>query len=264
MNWQRHWLNLRLALVFLTRIPITINEQIDDQDINQTSAYFVIAGYGIGLLMITVLWLTLVLPDSVAVLLTMAFGLMLTGAFHEDGLADTFDGVGGGWTAEQKLSIMKDSRLGTYGACALFLALTLKYVLLLSLLQVSLFTVALLLVVCQGLSRGLAVSLIASMDYLTLDEQSKTKPVAKSLPENAGLLLSSSALVGVVALYSMLPIDFWDLLLVAVIVIAIRWFFVRFIQRKLGGYTGDVLGAAQQVFELSLYIMLLATISGAQ
>lgn len=250
--------------MFLTRIPITINEQVNDEDINQTSAYFVIAGFGIGLLMALVLWVTQILPEPVSVLLTMAFGLMLTGAFHEDGLADTFDGIGGGWEVEQKLEIMKDSRLGTYGASALFVALMLKFFLLVSLLQISLTTAFIILVVAQGISRGLAVSLIAAMDYLTLDEASKTKPVAKSLSENAGLLLWNSGIVGVVLLYFTLPIEFLDILFVTLTIIAIRWFFITFIKNKLGGYTGDVLGAAQQVFELSIYIMLLTVISGAQ
>jgi adenosylcobinamide-GDP ribazoletransferase len=117
---QHQFFLFKLAIVFLTRLPVSIKREVNDSTLNLATGYFGLVGFFIATLNASVLFLSmLVLPISIAVLLSMVFGLMLTGAFHEDGLADTADGFGGGWLPEQKLTIMKDSRLGTYGASAL-------------------------------------------------------------------------------------------------------------------------------------------------
>ena len=120
--------------------------------------------------------------------LILAVNLLLTGAFHEDGWADVWDGFGGGWNKQQKLVIMKDSRLGTYGASALMLALLLKYQSLV-LLADSLLLVLMVFIVANTLSRANATSLIASMNYVQEDQLSKVKPITQYLPKTSLALL---------------------------------------------------------------------------
>lgn len=100
--------------------------------LNHASRYFAAVGLIIGLICGGTLWifLTMLLPSSSAIVISMVFGLLLTGAFHEDGLADMCDGLGGGLDGERKLVIMKDSRIGSYGAITLIMALLLKFTLL--------------------------------------------------------------------------------------------------------------------------------------
>tara|TARA_B100000676_G_C18046651_1_gene828448 strand:+ start:1549 stop:2001 length:453 start_codon:yes stop_codon:yes gene_type:complete len=99
---------------------------------------------------------------------------LLTGAFHEDGLVDTIDGLGGGWSKDQKLKIMKDSRIGTYGAVALWFSLSLKFIFL---TEINNTFVALL--IAHPLSRSTATGFLYFLTYVRLDETSKAKPLAQ-------------------------------------------------------------------------------------
>lgn len=126
-SWHKEIDLFLVAMGYFTRIPMPKWVEVDADKLNKASRYFGLVGLLVGLLSAIVFWLTQNwLPAGVSVLLSMVTGVLLTGGFHEDGLADTFDGFGGGWTAEDKLRIMKDSRLGSYGALALMLVLMLK------------------------------------------------------------------------------------------------------------------------------------------
>ena len=117
-----------LALSFLTRVPVSLPKTVTPSMLSSASRYFALVGGLLGaVLAISFYVFSYFLPNQLAILLMLAFGLLLTGAFHEDGWADVWDGFGGGWTVNDKLNIMKDSRLGTYGAAALVLMLLLKY-----------------------------------------------------------------------------------------------------------------------------------------
>ena len=130
-QWQIFW----LALTFFSRIPMPSSLPYSEQRMNHAGRYFGLVGLIIGALLASFfLLIELLLPLSLSLLLTIAFGLLLTGAFHEDGLADMADGVGGGFTIERRLAIMKDSRLGTYGALALVVSMLLRYQLLILLI----------------------------------------------------------------------------------------------------------------------------------
>ena len=178
----------------------------------------------------------------------MAASLLVTGAFHEDGWADVWDGFGGGWSIEQKLDIMKDSRLGTYGAAALFIILLLKFQ---SLLALASPVIALIL--ANTLSRVVAPSLIFNMPYVALDATSKVKPLAQHLSsKNLSFLLVTGLLV---ALW-FLPLI--ECFLLFAILFVFRAILVVWFNRQLGGYTGDCLGAAQQSSEIVIYLSLLA------
>ena len=256
-----HYLLLKLAVVFLTRWPVKIKQQVEDQMLNAATGYFALVGLLVAA--VSALFLLMAqtgLPNNIAVVIAMIASLVFTGAFHEDGLADTADGLGGGWTVEAKLNIMKDSRIGTYGASALLLALLLKYQLLVALVNVSTFVVIAALFLAHSLSRAFAVSVIGALEYVQLDKASKTKPVAESVSANSKkVLLFTSLFVLTLAWLS----GFLTLFQIGIVIaglVLVRHILISFIKKQLGGYTGDVLGAFQQVFELSIYIALLVVV----
>ena len=113
-------------------------------------------------------------PKAIAVIFSLLITILLTGAFHEDGLIDTADGLGGGWSKDQKLKIMKDSRIGTYGAVALWFSLSLKFIFL---TEINNTFVALL--IAHPLSRSTATGFLYFLTYVRLDETSKAKPLAQ-------------------------------------------------------------------------------------
>ena len=187
------------------------------------------------------------LPFSIAVLLSLISGLVLTGAFHEDGLADTVDGLGGGLSLDRKLEIMKDSRVGTYGLVALFSVFLIKWQSLFALDTQAVWA----LVLVAGLSRATAVSLTFVLPYQQLDIVSKSKPIATSLQKRALL----SIWLFVLPFLYFIPLSLTLSLLTTLALSFILLFF--YYRSQLQGYTGDLLGAAQQVTELSLYLVWL-------
>lgn len=280
LNTLRYqWQLFLLALSFLSRIPIKITSEVNAQMLNHASRYFALIGVVIGTLCaIIFVLISFIFDSTIAVLLTMAFSLMLTGAFHEDGWADVWDGFGGGWQVKDKLNIMKDSRLGTYGAAALFIILLLKYQSLSliaqseapAMLLAKPYTVlgfhieqaivltAIALVLAHTLSRMVATSLIKSMVYVSEDQTSKVKPLAAQLSGQSLLVLLST---GIVVLYLATLLPFFTL--VHALYLVLTLFIIRQVMKywfnnQLGGFTGDCLGAAQQVTEVSVYLFFLA------
>ncbi len=247
-----------LALGFFTRLPIPKNTPYSEALLNQSSRYFSLVGYVIaGILLIALSGALLLWPSNIALVIMMVLSLMLTGAFHEDGLADMSDGMGGGFNVEKRLSIMKDSRIGTYGSCALVLTLLLKFLLLEHLLshieQFSDF--ALLLFFSYGFSRAIAASLIFDMTYVSDLDKSKSKPLAQQQKSKDLLILSIIASVP-------LLIFSWQLsLCLMLVLIVFRQCFKAWLLRRLGGYNGDCLGGAQQISELLIYLVISAAVS---
>ena len=247
MNRLGEQLNLWwIAVAFFTRIPVPASVEFSQASLNRASRYFPAVGWLIGALCATALWLLmLVFPQDVAVLISIAISLLLTGCFHEDGLADTCDGLGGGWTREQKLSIMKDSRIGTYGAAALWVSLTLKFVVLSQLINP-----VLALLVAHPLSRIIPTVFIAAMPYVSDADTSKAKPLAES---GSG---ADTAIAIITGLISLIFINNpFIILLVLLMLAGVAYVFLK---RQIGGFTGDALGAVQQVGELAIYLALLA------
>ncbi|WP_300583145.1 adenosylcobinamide-GDP ribazoletransferase [uncultured Pseudoalteromonas sp.] len=247
-----------LALSFLTRIPVKLNFAVSDQALNQASRYFALVGVILGVLLaLSFLLLSWLFPAAIAVALVMAFSLIITGAFHEDGLADVWDGFGGGWQVADKLSIMKDSRLGTYGAAALVIALLIKYQTLVALSEVT-STVIIALVLGQSLSRVVATSLIADMDYVSQDATSKVKPIAMHLStQSYQILLATGGAVLAIA-WLFFGFTLGQLLILISVLCVTRLLLKRWFEKQLSGYTGDCLGAAQQVSELVTYLCLVS------
>ena len=179
-SWHKEIDLFFVAMGYFTRIPMPSWVEVDSDKLNKASRYFGLVGLLVGLLSAIVFWLTQNwLPAGVSVLLAMLVGVLLTGGFHEDGLADTFDGFGGGWTVEDKLRIMKDSRLGSYGALALMLALLLKWQLLVELALYDPVVAGSALIVAHTVSRVVSASIIFSEKYVRDDETSKSKPLSQ-------------------------------------------------------------------------------------
>jgi len=261
MALLRHFL---IALQFFTRIPVTGRLAawvgFTPAMLRASAAHFPGVGWVVGGLTALVFWLGwLGLPAQpatpwVAAVLSTVFSVLLTGAFHEDGLADTADGLGGGLTRERALDIMKDSRIGTYGTVALVLALLSKVTLLVLLAQVSVHLAVLGLLGAHVTSRFMPLFIIRTLPHVGDTPQSKSKPLAESigwagmlvgllwwLPVMAGLVWGGFGLAGLCGSVGAL--------------LALAWMW-RLLRRRLQGFTGDGLGATQQLCELGFYLGL--------
>ncbi len=237
------------AVQFYTRIPVPGWVGFSKGNLNRATAYFPLIGIIVGAFGGVVFWgADKILPGTVSVLLAMIATILLTGAFHEDAISDFCDGFGGGYSREQILNIMKDSRIGTYGAIGLVMVLLSRFVLLSNIDSVDLFIAML---AGNALSRLTAVGLIFSSNYVGAAENSKSKPVGER--HNALTFLLALA-------FGLLPLFFIPLkaLLITVPALLLTLVFFRsYILKILGGYTGDVLGALQQISELVFYLCFL-------
>lgn len=250
---KQQWQIFLIALAFFTRIPIPADTPYSAQRLNQANRYFGVVGIIVGIISAAIYLMAATLfPPALAVALAMICSLLITGAFHEDGLADVFDGFGGGWEPVNKLEIMKDSRLGTYGATALVMALGMKWVTLTAIAEFSLYLPALMLIVMNTLSRICAASLIFSYPYVREDQNSKVKPLANEQSQQDLWVLIATGLI----ILLLLPLN--TALIVVLVLAATRFLCGKWFKQQLGGYTGDCLGAAQQITELAGYMTLLA------
>lgn len=247
-----------IALQFFTRLPIPRWVGFHPDWLQRCTRYFPLVGW-------IVAWISALAyvaaaqfwPHAVAVLLSTIAGIWLTGAFHEDGFADVCDGLGGGTTRERALEIMRDSRVGAYGAIGIALLLALKLVALNALLPLQVLAA---LGIAHPLSRWLATCLIWRMDYVR--EEGKAKPLAQHMQGGEFLLATMFAALPVIGtLY--LGLMSWQRVAagVALAVVAAAWLARRF-SRRLGGYTGDCLGAVQQLSETAFYLGALAAVPG--
>ncbi len=240
------------AIRFFTRIPISDQVPHSAEGLNHSARYFPAVGILVGSISALAFALAgLFVPETVSIVIAMATSIYLTGAFHEDGLSDMTDGLGGGWEKMRILEIMKDSRVGSYGVVALTMALLSKFVLL------SAFNAAwipALLIAGHAFSRYCSVLVMARMHYVREDLLSKSKPLATQLSRNALLVAS---VFGILPLL-LLPLQASLLGVVAALLTTI-WL-GRKLQKWLGGYTGDCLGAAQQISELAFYLGALVII----
>ena len=238
------------ALMFMTRLPVGKGYVFRSEDLPRSAVYFPIVGVMIGLLGGLVLLCTEpFFPPVVAVLFCMGTTVLVTGALHEDGLADAMDGLLGGQEPRQRLEIMRDSRLGSYGAMALWFSLTAKAFVLTSLLEEGVLKAVTALIVAQGLGRAATVALLFSHPYVRSD-QSKASPFGNAVTLKEALLaLIFPALLSFVLLGN-------KSVLTLIAAAAGTWAAGRYFQKKIGGITGDCLGAASQLVELVCYLSL--------
>src|ERR1700722_3456046 len=242
-----------VAAQFLTRLPVPPIPGFQPSWLSRSARYFPLIGALIGLIGTGVWWLgSLCFPPAVAVGLTMSCTLLLTGALHEDGFADVCDGFGGGTTRDAVLSIMKDSRIGAYGAIGVGMMLALKWSSLVSLPRAA-FPITVL--GAHMASRWCAIGLIWRLPYVRADADAKSRSFAGSLRTPDWLL---SGVLGALALLPVaLRIDpvvgiSWARALLAALACAMAGTLAvgAYFKARIGGYTGDCLGAAQQITEL--------------
>jgi adenosylcobinamide-GDP ribazoletransferase len=263
---KRQFTLFLVAVQFLTRLPVPQLDGFQPDWLARSARYFPLVGVLVGLISIGMWWLaSLVFPPIVAVGSMIAASLLLTGAFHEDGFADVCDGFGGGRTRDAVLSIMKDSRIGAYGAIGIGMMLALKWAVLISLPRSAL---PLTVVSAHMVSRWCAIGLIWRLPYVRADADAKSKPLAGSL--GAGDWLMS----GVLGTLGLLPM-IWlrgpiagprPEVLLSALVLAMAGTAQAgiYFKARLGGYTGDCLGAAQQLSELAFLLAALGYLTAFQ
>lgn len=249
---------LGAAFTFMTRLPLGPLASHDPADLPASAVYFPVVGLVVALIGGAVYVSALrVWSTPIAILLSMCATVFATGAFHEDALADAFDGFGGGWSREQVLAIMKDSRVGSYALVGMTLVLALKFAALHSLATSSAsIGVARALVAAHVLGRWSSLLLIRRYPYV--------RPAADGERPSAGRPFVAGVTVGRVAAATVIALGILTLtagwyglapLAVSIVVTAAGgWYFAR----RLGGITGDALGAANQIVEVAVYLALAA------
>lgn len=234
------------AVQFLTRLPVPRLSRFHPDWTTRSARYFPLVGQMVGgfsalvLLAATYLW-----DPWIAALMAIATGVLITGGFHEDGLIDTADGLGGGETSERRLEIMKDSRIGTYGALAIVLSLALKVA---ALAGMPAFKAAVVLVAAHGLARAAAVVAMRLTPYAVAGRAGKWKPVPRGVSTGEaalGVLLAAWPFIFLPPLVALAGVVAGSVLAAAIVVQA---------RRLVGGHTGDVLGAVEQLFEVGVLL----------
>jgi len=258
----KQWKIFLTAVMYFTRIRVPKNIGHDPGYLNKAAKYFPLVG-GIvgGISALVFLVFSRLISTDIGILSYMIAGLLVTGAFHEDGFADVCDGFGGGWTKEKILLIMKDSRVGAFGVIGLIAMLGSKFLLLRELPS---FTPELnssprfiffnyryfigAVMTAHTLSRLMPVVALQWTDNVTDPEHSKSKPITSQrlpLPE---LLIA--------ILFGVLPLAFfpWPFLLVILPAGYATFEMTKYFKKWIGGYTGDCMGAIQQVTEIAIYL----------
>lgn len=258
MSFIRHFL---LAIQFFTRIPIVgkLGDWVGFSPamLKSSAAHFAGVGWVVGIVAAVVyVSFEALLPGAYAPLIAACLStiatVLLTGGFHEDGLADLADGLGGSYDRDRALEIMKDSRVGAFGAMALVLALATKIALLAALGGLDLWMVVVLIIASHVVSRALPMGLLALLPHVGDAAGSKSKPLADSISSPALLsnfLWCFALLPGV--FIADLAIEVIAGVGLAVMSWAIMWWRLS---RRLQGFTGDALGATQQVCEIAFLL----------
>jgi len=237
----RHFL---IAIQFLTRIPIPKSIVASEEDIGKAATFFPLVGVIVGggaALTLTVL--SKYLPVSTSVIGVLIFTAVLTNGFHEDGLADSFDGFGGGWDKENILRIMRDSRIGTFGGLSLILLILAKYNLI-SHIDVS--HLWRWLILAHTASRWTILPLCKWLPYAR--EQGQGKLVARRISWSAVVI----ATITLLAVAYLLPIrESLNAIAVTAVIVFASGLYYRY---RIGGITGDCLGATNQFAEVAIYL----------
>jgi adenosylcobinamide-GDP ribazoletransferase len=247
------WLtDCRASVGFLTRLPLKRETALPPPALAGAVRAFPVAGLLVGVIVGAVLVLAVWLgaPAAVAALLGVAAGLGLTGALHEDGLADVADGFGGGASRERKLEIMRDSRIGTYGVLALIVMVALKTTAFAILAAQSVWLAFAVIVAAAAMSRVAPAGLLHLLPAVRRDGLS----VEAGRP-GRGTMLQALALATVISVVLLWPVSFFFGLIVVPLaglagLAGIAWL----ARRQIGGQTGDVAGASQVVSEAAILL----------
>jgi adenosylcobinamide-GDP ribazoletransferase len=244
------WTDLRVGLIFLTRLPLRQDGSVAAGELSRATRVYPVVGVAIGAAGGAAFWLAagIGLPPLLAGLIAVAVTMLLTGALHEDGLADTADGLGGGGDRARKLEIMADSRTGSYGVAALILSIALRGAALGALAAPA--AVAGALIAAHAVSRACLPAAMAAMPLAR-----GTGLAAATGRPQASWAWTALALAAVIVL----PIQGLSTGSAALAAGALAAGFVAWLARvQIGGYTGDVLGALQQAAETAVLLSVVA------
>lgn len=245
---------LMAAFIFFTRLPFWRLHEPPKESYESVVEFWPLTGWLTGGLMAITLWVgSMYLPYTIAVVLAIVVRLLVTGALHEDGLADFLDGFGGGGSDRERiLTIMKDSHIGTYGVIGLII-----YELLLAATLLSLppSMAALSILAATPYARMVTAQLVMMMPYARREEEAKSKTVYRKMGWGAGFSLAFQGLVPMVAFlwYTRLS---WEM--VIFIPCVVMYFLYLLIWNKLRGYTGDCCGAVCLLVELATLLVICA------
>jgi adenosylcobinamide-GDP ribazoletransferase len=257
----RHIQDAALALVFLTRLPLPIAGPLAEGAAARAMGWFPLVGGLVGLAggLVTALASLAHLPPLACALLGLAAMVWLTGGLHEDGGADVADGFGGGRDVARKLEIMRDSRVGSYGVLALIFSVGLRAAAIGALLEAGPGAVIAGLVAAGALSRA---GLAALADRLPPARRDGLA-AAQGKPTKTTVWLAG-ALGSGVALLALAPLALgWLALPAALAAAGATGLMAALARRQIGGHTGDVFGAAQQVAEIAALLTLTAWMAGS-
>lgn len=238
------------ALMFFTRIPVPFTIPYSSEIMNKSQKYFSWIGFLVGLINAAILYLSTQLFNlEIGIVLMMIGSVLLTGAFHEDGFTDMCDSFGGGYGKEKILTIMKDSRVGAYGTIGIILLFALKFFSIQALGIVDLWKTLAVVILAHTVSRFISGTMIYTHQYVTDIDVSKSKPLANKPLDGMALIIG---FISVLISFALIP-D-WRLIgafaLAYLGKICMGWYF----KKHIGGYTGDCLGAVQQVCEVLFYL----------
>ncbi|MCT4613813.1 MAG: adenosylcobinamide-GDP ribazoletransferase [Marinifilaceae bacterium] len=237
-----------VSVMFYSRIPMPRIKNYKDDYARNSIRYFPLVGYIVSLISVFVFYLcNLVFSIELALLFSMISMILTTGAFHEDSFADFCDAFGGGYTKEKILDIMKDSTNGTYGTVGLIALLSCKFLLLREIGQDLIFVI----IVGNVLPRINSVFLSKSLTYVSKKETAKSTAIVKTIG------VDSVVIASLIAYSSLLLIDYKYIIPILVTQFISFFLFQSYVKKKIGGYTGDVLGALFQISELMFYLIYL-------
>lgn len=250
---KKEWSIFLTAVMFYTRIPCPRWVDHSADMLNKATKYFPMIGWLVGgftaLVFGAASW---VFPSSIAVILSIISGILMTGAFHEDGFADVCDGFGGGWTKEKILTIMKDSAIGAYGALGMIIMLLFKFFLLWEIAMTKDVVMASMVILAgHSISRANSVFMIFTDEYARDNEDSKAKPVARQMKVGN---FCFAIVVGLLPLAYFQNLYFLSAIPVLILV---KLYLSSYFKKWIGGYTGDCLGAVQQISEITFYLIVL-------
>ena len=240
------------SLIFFTRIPLWRFYQPSKEAYATVVEHWPLVGWLTGGIMAATLFFTChILPYPIAVLFAVIVRLFLTGALHEDGLADFFDGFGGGTDRERTLVIMKDSHIGTYGVLALIFYFLLLVGILMSLPPM---TAVFAILAADPMAKMLSAQIVNLMPYARREEEAKNKTVYRPISMGATVSLALQGLLPSVPFLLFAEVEWWQAALAPILTVTLLFILIW---RRLRGYTGDCCGAVCLLTELSFYLAVL-------
>lgn len=243
-----------IALQFLTRIRVKRVDPFPEDWLPRSAKYMPLVGALIGVVVGAILLVSaMFFPAPLPIVIALSASILVTGGLHEDGLADTADAFGGGATRERCLEIMKDSRIGTYGTLALIMTLALKGI---ALAEVDPISAARAVIAGYAGARLAAVLALAILPYAGGEIAKVSRTTSQMTAGEIVVAIASALIVGFFTVGGVVLAVATLMALAAAAVLA--WI----AHRKIGGYTGDVLGAVEQVYETTFLIFAAAIVAG--